>query len=66
MIFRDFSASYPGPTVINVRTDNTIKNPGITGAAETPQEALTLVQAGVENGFRLTYTQNTDCFRETP
>ena len=52
--------------MINVRTDNTIKNPGITGAAETPQEALTLVQAGVENGFRLTYTQNTDCFRETP
>ena len=60
------TASYPGPTIINVRTDNTIKNPEVSGITESPEEALNLVKLGVENGFRLTHTQTTNCFRNSP
>ena len=60
----NFSASYPGPIVINVRSDETLKGPETSGAASNSQEAVDIVAGGAENGFRLTYTHsNLYCFR---
>ena len=58
-----FSAAYPGPIMINVHTDYTIKGIGATGAASNPEEAINIVRSGAENGFRLTYNLNGNCYR---
>ncbi len=69
MVFHSFkfstfiSATYPGPIVINVRTDEAIKGRETSGSAQTSEQAIAIVTGGAENGFRLTYTQHTNCFR---
>lgn len=62
VIMCSFIAAYPGPVVINVRTDETLKGSEFSGSASNSQQAIAMVLAGRENGFRLTYTQNTNCF----
>ena len=58
-----FPAAYPGPIMINVHTDYTIKGIGATGAASNSEEAINIVRSGAENGFRLTYNLNGNCYR---
>ena len=58
-----FSAAYPGPIMINVHTDYTLKGIGATGAASNSEEAINIVRSGAENGFRLTYNLNGNCYR---
>ena len=65
IIFRFFLAAYPGPMVINVRTDEALKGASFSGPANDSQEAIQIVMNGRENGFRLTYSLNTNCFRTT-
>ena len=66
IIFRFFFlAAYPGPMVINVRTDEALKGASFSGPANDSQEAIQIVMNGRENGFRLTYSLNTNCFRTT-
>ena len=60
-----FLAAYPGPMVINVRTDEALKGASFSGPANDSQEAIQIVMNGRENGFRLTYSLNTNCFRTT-
>ena len=52
------TASYPGPVVINVRTDEDLKGYELSGTFNSSLEAQAFVAGGGENGFRLTYTQN--------
>ena len=49
--------------MINVHTDYTIKGIGATGAASNSEEAINIVRSGAENGFRLTYNLNGNCYR---
>ena len=58
-------AAYPGPLVINVRTDEALKGASFSGPANDSDEAIQIVMNGRENGFRLTYSHNTNCFRST-
>ena len=51
--------------VINVRTDEALKGASFSGPANDSQEAIQIVMNGRENGFRLTYSLNTNCFRTT-
>ena len=51
--------------VINVRTDEALKGASFSGPANDSDEAIQIVMNGRENGFRLTYSHNTNCFRST-
>ena len=58
-----FAASYPGPIMINVRTDESLKGLYATGLPQTEADALAIVASGGENGFKLLYNLNTNCKR---
>lgn len=62
-VIMSFIAAFPGPVVINVRTDETLKGSEFSGSASDSLQAIGMVRAGRENGFRLTFTQNTNCLR---
>ena len=59
----NFAASYPGPIMINVRTDESLKGLYATGLPQTEADALAIVASGGENGFKLLYNLNTNCKR---
>jgi len=56
-----FSGIFSGPVIIQVRTDDSLKSINSFGPPVDTQQALDFVNAGIENGFRLTYTFTNNC-----
>ena len=55
------TGTFPGPIVIHVQTDEQLKGKGKTGPAQNSQQAMEIVQKGVENGFKLSYQFVNNC-----
>ena len=59
--FQNVLGSFAGPIVLQVKTDESLKGIAMIGPPINRQQALTFVQEGYENGFRLTYSFTNTC-----
>ena len=47
--------------MIHVHTDEQLKGIGKSGIAQNSQQAMEIVQSGIENGFKLDYQFTNNC-----